>query len=494
MAKSVQLDAIGFSENELRASICRDSFLDFFVEMWDEVIPEPLVLNWHVKYFCRELQKVCERVFKGQPKEYDLLTNMPPGSTKSMVVSVMLPAWIWTRMPTARLICASFDKSLVHDLSLKTRDVIESDKYMAYFPEVRLRDDMRSVGKFATVQGGVRYTATVSGQSPMGRHAHFLIVDDPIDPREAFSAEKLKIAKRFVNNIIASRKIHKEVTPTLMTMQRLAQEDPSGDWIDRRKNVKHICLPAEITDNVRPARLRKYYKDGLLDPVRLSRTALEEYKLEGEHYYSGQFLQDPIPEGGLMFDVSMFSISALPAGIKFTRIARYWDKAYTDGGGAYTVGTLMAVEIRQGKQHFWVLDVVRGQWDSSKRERIIRQTAEMDHDEYGDDVITYIEQEPAAGKESAAGTVRTLAGYRVKKDVRGGKSDGDKVRRADAMCAQVNAGNFTLVKAEWNRLYLQEFERFPHSVLKDQVDSSSGAFNKIARRRRRAGALRPSAA
>lgn len=492
------LAGLGFSADDLLASICRDSFLSFFEEMWSTTVPEPLIMNWHIKALCTEMQRIAERVFRNEPKEYDFVANVSPGTSKSLICSVMFPAWVWTRMPSARMICASFDKSLVQDLSLRCRDVIESKKYRALFPEVQLREDARAKGKFATTAGGVRYTATVSGQSPMGRHSHFNIVDDPIDPREALSAEKIKGALRFMNNILPSRRINKEVTPTILVMQRLAMEDPTGDWLARKpKAIKHYCFPAEITEKVRPVKFRKYYKDGLMDPKRLTRKVLDEYRLEGEHFYAGQFLQDPIPEGGLMFNTRILSqnIRVLPPGIKFVRICRYWDKAYSDGSGCYTVGLLMGVTIgKDKKQHFWVMDVVRGQWAPDEREARIRMTAEKDYDDWGDDCIQWVEREPAAGKESAAGTLRTLAGFRVKEDLRGGRSDGDKVKRADAAAAQVNVGNVSLVKGSWNSDFIRELERFPNAVLKDQVDGFSGAFNKLAKRRRRVGAFGRSSA
>ena len=41
------------------------------------------------------------------------------------------------------------------------------------------------------------------------------------------------------------------------------------------------------------------------------------------------------------------------------------------------------------------------------------------------------------------------------------------------------AGKLRLVAAPWNRDYLNEHEHFPSGKYKDQVDASTGAFNKI---------------
>lgn len=485
-ASTDSLDSLTFAEHDLVASICRESYFDFVQEFWDEIVPEEPVWNWHIPLLCREYQRLAERVFASLPKEYDLIVNVPPGMTKSITSSIMLPAWVWTRMPTARFICSSFADDLVMDLSLKCRDLIESEKYRRCFPYVRLRDDQNAKGKFINTFGGARYTATVGGKSPMGKHAHFHINDDLIDPKQAASEESIKTAKRFTNEIMPSRMIDKAVTPTILVQQRLHQDDPSGDWLSRKgKSIRHICLPAEETEDIRPLRLRKHYREngGLLDPVRLPREVLEEIKLNGSYAYAGQYLQNPIPLGGGMFKVERLKIDTPP--VRLSQIVRYWDKAYTGAGGAYTVGVKMGVEMRGRLPHYWVLDVVRGQWDSWERESIIQNTAKLD----GRDVVIGVEQEPAAGKESANNTARGLAGFRVVKDLRGGKSDEGKVIRADPFATQVNAINVSLAAAGWNEAYIDELRHFPASRYKDQVDASSGAFAMLVKNRVRVGAL-----
>src|SRR4051812_20523274 len=96
-----------FSEHEVVASICRASLAEFCREFWDTIIPEKMVWNWHMDYICHILQKMAERVFAGKPKKYDLIINVSPGSTKSTLVSVMFPAWCWTRLPSCRTMTGS---------------------------------------------------------------------------------------------------------------------------------------------------------------------------------------------------------------------------------------------------------------------------------------------------------------------------------------------------------------------------------------------------
>ncbi len=56
-----------------------------------------------------------------------------------------------------------------------------------------------------------------------------------------------------------------------------------------------------------------------------------------------------------------------------------------------------------------------------------------------------------------------------------------KVIRAIPHAAQAEAGNIFLVEAPWNMEWLDEHASFPESTFSDQVDATSGAFNKLAR-------------
>lgn len=468
-----------FTVESVARELCRRSLSDFVREFWDVVVPETLVWNWHMDLLCDELQAVAERVFRWELRAHDLVVNVPPGSTKSTIASIMFPAWVWTRMPSARTICASYTHSLSLDLSRKCRMVVLSDRYRAIFPEVQLSEDMNTKGHFANTKGGSRYTTSIGG-SVTGLHGHFLIVDDPLDPNQAVSEADLAAANRWMTETLPTRKVDKAVSVTALIMQRLHQDDPTGQRLaSPRGRVKHICLPAEITDDVKPKYVRSQYQNGLLDPNRLPRAVLDDAAVElGQFGYAGQFLQAPVPRSGGMFKVGQLAVERT-APRHWTQRVRYWDKAGTRDGGAYTVGVEMGLDCNG---RFWVLDVVRGQWEAAERERIMRSVAQCD----GVEVIVGVEQEPGSGgKESAEGTVRRLAGYRVRVD----RPTGDKVLRADPFAVQVNAGNVTLVEGDWNKDYLQELRFFPRSKRKDQVDASSGAFALLSQPRRVAGGI-----
>ena len=230
-----------------------------------------------------------------------------------------------------------------------------------------------------------------------------------------------------------------------------------------------------LSENIQPNDLKKYYIDDLLDRERLSKEILEQKRIEmGDYAFSMQYLQEIVPKSGSFFDVSKLLIINGLDEKEVVRKVRYWDKAGTHLGGAYTVGVKMAM---LKNKTYVVLDVVRGQWEAGERENIIKQVAELD----GREVSIIVEQEPGSGgKESAEATIRNLAGYRCYAD----RPTGDKILRADTFAVQLNAGNVAMLRAEWNSEYRRELEFFPYGKYKDQVDASSGAFNILLKQGR----------
>jgi len=473
------LDLATVDEYSLIRDICKRSLWEFVKEFWGEQSEEKLIENWHMPFLCSQLEIVAERVFRRQKKLYDLLINIAPGTTKSTIVSIMFPAWCWTRDPTLQFICASYNDSLAEYLADKSRKVVQSEKYQKAFPEVRVRGDQKAKSFFELTRGGWRMSRGIGGQT--GKHAHIIIIDDPIDTQKALSAADIKSTNEWITGTINKRKVSHDNTPSIMIMQRVAENDPSAVWLEQKKKgakIEHINLPAELTDNVKPARLKKLYKDGLFDSKRFSREVLEAQKREGPWTYQSQFLQDPVPPGGGLFKVDRISIEVVDYTVPGWQLVRYWDKASTGDAGKFTVGLLMG---KAPDGVFWVLDVVRGQWEPAERERIMKQTAQRD----GHKVVILIEQEPSgSGKESVYNSIKNLAGYFARAD----RPTGDKFVRADPFAGQVNAGNVKLRRAEWNEDYLNELRLFsPIAVYKDQVDASSGAFAYLAGRKIRIG-------
>jgi hypothetical protein len=107
---------------KLADSVYRDQFGAFCYAAFEILNPaQRLVPNWHIDVVCYQL----ERMVKGDSQKR-LVINLPPRTLKSLIISVMLPAWLLGRNPGQRIICASYSEELAFKFSRDCRALIES--------------------------------------------------------------------------------------------------------------------------------------------------------------------------------------------------------------------------------------------------------------------------------------------------------------------------------------------------------------------------------
>jgi len=477
-------------------ALVKGSLFYFIQYFWDTYCQDPFVPNWHIQYICAELEVIARRVAARQRKLYDLVINVPPGTTKTATVSIFFPVWCWVNWHYLRFITTSHNKVLSLESAEYSRDIIRSDKFRSMFPDLDIKQDKDVKSNFRVVrkeytkpgfapriiQGGGRVSTSVDAKI-IGFHADIIIPDDLIDPKRALSDVSLPDVNDYLDKTLSTRKVNKAVSTMVMIMQRLHEDDPTGHILTKKKakdRIRHLCFPGEIRTpgyekQVKPNECIKFYRDGLMDTVRLDPAVLDEMLDDlGQYGYAGQVGQKPTPPGGGMFKPgNMPIIESLSSETNVVDRVRYWDKAATPGAGAFTAGVCMW-RLQNGK--FIIVDVVRGQWGTDDREDRIRHTAEAD----GSRTRVGIEQEPgSSGKDSADATIRNLAGYISKAD----RPTGDKIHRADTFSVQVNKGNVIMMRAEWNSAFKKELEFFPNSSYKDQVDAASGAFRMLTKKK-----------
>ena len=327
------MKALSYDINQVKAELCKREFYYFVREFWSINIAEEPVWNWHIKALCDELQPIVERIARREEKLEDLICNVPPGTTKSTIFTQMLPAWAWTIDASLRILTASYSESLAKDHAMYSRNIIRSDKYQTYFPHIRLSADKDTKTDYSNTLNGQRVAAGIGG-TITGKHFHLIILDDPLNPKEANSEAECSNANAIVDNTLSTRKVDKKVTVTMVVMQRLSENDVTGHLTSKKgKKINHIVLPAELKDGVSPKKFEKFYVNGLLDPVRLSPSVLQEAKTDlGSLNYAGQFAQRPAPSTGAIWQRWFIEIEdkLFPDRRKFTSYGTDWDTAYTE--------------------------------------------------------------------------------------------------------------------------------------------------------------------
>lgn len=132
--------------DRVQAIMCKKHFYNFVETFWSVIIPEEPVFNWHIKFLCDELQEMAYYIVNRLPKPYDLIINIPPGTTKSTIATIMFPAWLWTQDARLRIISSSYSSDVSLDQSQKSKDIITSEKYQKLFPDVHIRRDKSGKG------------------------------------------------------------------------------------------------------------------------------------------------------------------------------------------------------------------------------------------------------------------------------------------------------------------------------------------------------------
>ena len=95
-------------EKELERDIYTKSYYEFYKMAFAQLHPDTdYDDNWHAKYICDLLQEEALRVIRKEPREKNLIINVPPRSSKSMIITVIWPVWCWTLQPSLKFIRGS---------------------------------------------------------------------------------------------------------------------------------------------------------------------------------------------------------------------------------------------------------------------------------------------------------------------------------------------------------------------------------------------------
>jgi predicted phage terminase large subunit-like protein len=460
---------------EVKAELCKRDFYYFLQEFWGVIVPEEPIYNWHIKYLCDELQIAAERVFKGLPNEYDLLINIPPGTTKTTICIVMYPVWIWLRMPQARVLTLNYSATGATDKSSLSKDIIKSDKFKLMFPDIEIRQDIDNKETYKTIQGGERVAKGIKG-SVLSGHYHFILADDPLNITEAASKLKRDTTNSMLNKIATTRKVDKKLTFTAVIMQRLHEDDPSGMLLAKEGyKLKHINLPAKDNGKIKPNFLKLKYVNGLLDPVRLDETVLSQQLIGlGSYDYAGQFDQEPAPSDGGMIQKSWFKFTTLTELNELTKqTPLVWnfeiDGAFTsDKKNAQTVIFSWA----QFQNKIYVRHVL-GVWEETND--FLKTLIEyLPNNGYTNQSKIYIENK--ASGIIFLQVLRNQTMLNVVSEV----PKGSKEERVKAALPVLEAERCVLIKGDWNESFIDQCGAFPMAKLKDKVDTLTAAINRLS--------------
>ena len=174
------LEALREGLHKVAVQRARDNFYAYVCLMAPVVIPEKFVDGRHIKLLCEAAQE------GENGKQKRQMVFLPPGSTKSKIMSVLFPSWVVGRHPNWPILQISHSAELAQGFGREVRDLMGDLLYQEIFPGVNLRADVQAAGRWMTTMGG-KYYAAGAGAHIAGMRAKIAILDDLLSEQTARS-------------------------------------------------------------------------------------------------------------------------------------------------------------------------------------------------------------------------------------------------------------------------------------------------------------------
>lgn len=450
-------------DEDLFRTVMRNDLASFAQRAIAEILPNlTLDWNWHLDLMCDRLT----RLAAGEIRR--LLICVPPRSLKSLLCSVIYPAWLLARNDAERLLCISYAQPLAEDFARQCRQLMGSRFYRSTF-NTRLSSERRAVEQFETTGGGSRIASSVHGVIT-GRGGDFIILDDPMKPEEALSEVGRKNVLDWMRNTLTSRPNSKRDQRLLVIMQRLHEEDVAG-YLMGQGGWETLVLPAIATESAehdfvvagRSVTIRREPGDPL-HPVRESLETLEQLRRDmGNLTFAAQYQQNPLPTEGNLVKRSWFREFDAAVYLPMERIIQSWDTgSKTQAANDFSVCTTWG--LRDG--NMYLLDVWRGKLEMPE---LCRKVTELS-DRYRPYRVLIEDKGAGIALLQALHAQRFYKAFPY-------NPKGEKIVRLGGITPMIEGGFVHLPRdAPWLDDYLHEICGFPSTKHDDQVDSTSQAL------------------
>lgn len=455
--------------NELKKSVHRASYYEFFKDAYKELHPGEIYSdNWHIKYLCDVLQNEFERILRKEENTKDLIINMPFRATKSLIVSVIFQPWCWTIDQSMPFICVSYTGDLALDLAKKSRNLINSDWYQNLYGD-KVQIDSDAIGSLSIKGGGMRYSIGTGG-SVTGKGAAMIMCDDPINPKKSRSEVERKNAIDFYTGTLYNRLNQPQIGVRIIVMQRLHEEDLTGYLLAKNKDFyKHICIPVELSvekdkDVLSPKELEKYYINGLFWPDRFTRREIDNYTAQmGSLEVAGQLYQRPAPAEGNLVKREWFDVvdsQSITLDLIANPMNFYIDTAETEK----QEGDATAILAGFRKDNIiYICNIVEVRKQFYELVKFIPEFVHMN--KYTTN--SKIKIEPKSSGKSVVSQLRASTMLNVVELI---PPKDSKITRLNAISPMLESRRVKFIKGDYLDKFMNQLLTFPNSANDDQVD------------------------
>lgn len=453
------------------------SFRDFVPGAWAVLEPKtPFLPNWHIDLICEHLTAV----LLGQCTR--LVINIPPRYMKSLLVTVMWPVWAWILQGHLRWLFASYSLGLSVKHNVDRRTIIQSPWYQARWGgHYQLSEDQNVKHEFTNTLRGAMTALSVGGGTGTGKGADVIVIDDPTNPKEAYSDAERLAANTYYDQTLSTRLNDKQRGAIVLVMQRLHQEDLTGHVLGQER-WEHVNLPGEgkpgrvvVTLPLSKQTIVRTEGDALW-PAREPAALFPTIKRRlGSAGFAAQYQQEPSPaEGGIFKRAWWQWYRELPP--RFDRVIASWDMAFKDSrDSSFVCGQVWGA---WGARRFLLYEK-RARLDFVGSCRAVKAVRDL-----------YPQAVPILVEDKANGPAVIALLQQQVPGLLAVEPDGSKLARAHATSPYVEAGNVFLPtpeiapwiagpQAEDGVSWIEEVSLFPAAAHNDRVDAMTQALRYL---------------
>jgi predicted phage terminase large subunit-like protein len=338
---------------------CRRDLVSFIAKCFHTLAPNShFDMNWHIEALGFQL----ECIWRGESRR--LLINMPPRYLKSIVTSVIFPAFLLGHDPTVRIIVISHNSDLAIKLHNDFRTIVNSEWYQKLFPAMRISRIKNTESELYTTQNGYRLAKSIDA-GVTGFGANIIIIDDPLKPMDALSDSKRTAVNDWFFNTALLRLDDKQKGAIIIVMQRLHVDDLTGRLLRDSDEWTTLSLSAiaEHEESIQISE-NEYHLRRVGDPIHPEREPLhilESLRSQlGSYIFAAQYQQCPIPRDGLMIKRDWVQYyEKLPIRTSSSELFQSWDTASKVGPqNDFSVCTTWLYH----EQKYYLVDMVRGRF------------------------------------------------------------------------------------------------------------------------------------
>jgi predicted phage terminase large subunit-like protein len=193
----------------------------------------------YIAYLAQELARVarCET--------RRLIVNLPPRHLKTFASSICLSAFILGHDPGAKIMIVTYGENLAVEIADRVRGVLRAAWYQATF-STRISPGHARVSDFATTEGGGVYAVPIGGQLT-GYGADYIIIDDPLEIKDADNVARIEFVNDRFDQVIRNRLNRPSRGAIVIVAHRLHENDLCGHVLADGDDWTTVVLPFEAT-------------------------------------------------------------------------------------------------------------------------------------------------------------------------------------------------------------------------------------------------------